>query len=339
MTLYPALLHQSAGLPTVALTGLQVLGNPRPVTDRLILGWQENAVTFSFSALDFRNPGKNLYAYRLEGFDQDWVQAGIRHEATYTNLWPGTYRFRFKGANPSEGWAESAQVVTLTVEAAPWASWYAWTAYAGLALLLVYLWQRARVSLTLSQKVAELELVRGKLEEANHRLDQLTRLDGLTGIPNRRALDLWLADEWARALRQRQSLAILMIDIDDFKRYNDFYGHVEGDACLKRVATALAGSLLRTTDFCARYGGEEFVIAMHDTELDGALNVAERVLAAIDALEIAHQTATAADTVTVSIGVATQVPSAERTLEELQRQADKALYRAKALGRHRIESS
>jgi len=335
LTFSPALVSQALNRPAVALTGVQVLGQSRPTVQRLVLGWQENVVTFGFAVLDFRNPAANRYAYRLEGFDRDWIGAGTRHDATYTNLWPGTYKFRFKGADPSGAWTEAAQAVTLVVEAAPWASWYAWITYAGLAVLMAYLWQRARVSLTLGQKVAELESVRGKLEEANARLDEMTRLDSLTGIPNRRALDLWMTAEWARALRQRQSLAVLMIDIDHFKRYNDVFGHLEGDACLKKVASALSASLHRTTDFCGRYGGEEFVIALHNTDQEGAILVAKRVLADIDALAIPHLKGA----VTVSIGVAALVPSAEATLEGLQDEADKALYRAKAAGRHRVETA
>jgi diguanylate cyclase (GGDEF)-like protein len=339
LTLRPGNLVTSDPPPPVALTAIQVLGSPRQVAPKLSLGWQENAVTFSFAALDFRNPGKNLYAYRLEGFDRDWVQAGTRHEATYTNLWPGTYRFRFRGANPSEAWAESDQSVELTVQAAPWADWYAWIVYAGVFLTMVYLYQRARVSRTLGQKVSELEVLRTQLEEANRKLDQLARLDGLTGIPNRRALDEWLAGEGARALRQRQSVSLLMIDIDDFKRYNDFYGHLEGDTCLKVVAKTLSESLLRTTDFVARYGGEEFVVVLHDTDLEGARIVAERLKDAIDALAIPHQMASAVKHVSISLGVASQVPGADRTIEDLLQAADQALYRAKALGRHRVETS
>jgi len=202
---------------------------------------------------------------------------------------------------------------------------------------MLYLFQRARVSRFLVQKVTELETVRGQLEEANRRLDELARLDGLTAIPNRRALDLWMTEEWARSLRQRQPLAVLMIDIDDFKRYNDFYGHLEGDKCLKMVARTLSSCLHRTTDFCARYGGEEFVILLHDTELEGARTVAARVTEAIDGLGIPHQMASAVGTVSVSIGIASQVPAVDRSMVDLLQKADQALYRAKALGRHRVE--
>ena len=339
LTLRPGSLVAQDPPPPVALTSIQVAGNPRLVTPKLSLGWQENVVTFSFAALDFRNPGKNLYAYRLDGFDRDWVQSGTRHEVTYTNLWPGVYRFRFRGANPSEAWSESDQSLELTVQAAPWADWYAWLLYSAIVLTMVYLFQRARVSRTLGQKVSELEVLRTQLEEANRKLDQLARLDGLTGIPNRRALDEWLAGEGARALRQRKSISLLMIDIDDFKRYNDFYGHLEGDTCLKVVAKTLSESLLRTTDFVARYGGEEFVVVLHDTDLEGARIVAERLKDSIDILAMPHQMASAVKHVSISVGVASQVPGADRTVEDLLHAADQALYRAKALGRHRVETS
>lgn len=337
LTVAPERMKASEPPPSVALTSIQVLGKPRPVTSRLTLGWQENAVTFSFAALDFRAPAKNLYAYRLEGFDHQWVEAGTRREATYTNLWPGTYRFRFRGANPSEVWAESAQSVELTVEAAPWASWYAFVLYAAVLGSLVYFAQRARMSRSLGLKVTELEVLRAQLEKANDRLDRLSRLDGLTGIPNRRALDAWLAEEWARASRESLSVAVLMIDLDDFKRYNDFYGHLAGDACLKAVAQTMAAQLVRTTDFCARYGGEEFVVILHDTDLEGARTVARRLMSAVEALAIPHQMSSAAPTITLSVGLATQVPGPGHTAAELIQRADQGLYRAKALGRNRLE--
>lgn len=339
LTLRPTQLSLSTLRPLVALTALQVAGKPRVITHHLTLGWQENSLTVSFAALDFRNPGKNLYAYRLDGFDRDWVQAGSRHEATYTNLWPGSYRFRVMGADSTGLWAESSETVTVEVEPAPWVSWYAVMLYVALLALVAYLFQKARISISLGQKVAELETLRRQLEEVNLRLDQLARLDGLTGIPNRRALDLWLAEEWARAQRQKQSVALMMLDIDDFKRFNDYYGHLEGDTCLKAVANALSQNLHRTTDFCGRYGGEEFVIVLQDTDLEGAVRVAERMLASIDALEIPHAVSTATPTVSISVGVASEIPGPETSLESLMRHADQALYRAKAQGRHRVETS
>jgi diguanylate cyclase (GGDEF)-like protein len=196
---------------------------------------------------------------------------------------------------------------------------------------------RARISHSLGQKVAELEALQVKLREANQRLDQLSRLDALTGIPNRRALDIWLAEEWARSLRQQESLAVLMLDIDDFKRFNDFYGHLAGDTCLKSVAKTLVDNLHRTTDFCARYGGEEFIVVLHDTDLEGGRLVAERLLDAVDTQAIPHRVASASKFLTVSIGVSAVVPAADHSLVDVLQRADQALYRAKAAGRHRVE--
>lgn len=340
VSLDPLTLADAGPPPAVALSGIQVRGEPRVAAHTLNLGWQENSVTFSLAVLDFRNPKKNLYAYRLDGFDRDWIHAGNRHEATYTNLWPGTYRFRFKGANPADVWGESPRTVLVTVEPPPWASWYAWLFYLALFIAVVYLYQRARVSNLLGKKVSDLEMLRAQLEEANSQLDKLARLDGLTSIPNRRAFDTWISEEWSRAQRQRLSVAALMVDIDDFKRYNDFYGHLAGDNCLKSVAQTLSAHLHRNSDFCARIGGEEFVVLLHDTDLEGARVVAQRMLEAVDQLAIPHQMATAAGHVTVSIGVASLVPlGADHASADLLHAADQALYRAKALGRHRVETN
>jgi diguanylate cyclase (GGDEF)-like protein len=161
-------------------------------------------------------------------------------------------------------------------------------------------------------------------------------LDSLTSIPNRRALDAWLSNEWAIAQRQKHKVALIMLDIDYFKRYNDNYGHLMGDACLRRVAKVLSDSLHRTTDFCARYGGEEFVVMLHDTELDGAEVVAQRLLEAIDVLRIPHEKSSVAPHITISLGVASLQPHPDSLPQALVQLADQALYQAKAGGRHRV---
>jgi len=339
ISLEPSHLQTETSLPTIAITGLQVLGKPRLVTNHLKLGWRENVFTLEFSVLDYRSPEKNVYAYQLQGFDKEWVNSGNRHSATYTNLWPGTYHFRYRGSSTNDHWSQSQHDLTIDIGPAPWLAWYALLGYLALIIVTIYLIQKARVSSFLRQKVIELEGLRTQLLEANRRLDQLARLDGLTEIPNRRAMEDWAHEEWALCLRQKQSLAVLMIDIDEFKRYNDDYGHLAGDECLKRVAKVLASNLPRTTDLCARYGGEEFSVLLHDTERDGAVTVAQRLLEAVDDLQIEHRTASACSTVSVSIGVTAGVPRSELTLDDFFRKADLALYRAKALGRHHVESA
>jgi diguanylate cyclase (GGDEF)-like protein len=160
-------------------------------------------------------------------------------------------------------------------------------------------------------------------------------IDGLTGVHNRRYFDERLAVEWRRASRGAVPLSLVMMDVDFFKRYNDRYGHQAGDDCLRRVAIALKASLARAGDLLARYGGEEFVCLLPDTDLAGAMHVAETLGVAIDAQRIEHADSDVAPMVSISLGVCTRAGDAEGSADKLLRQADAQLYRAKTLGRHR----
>ncbi len=173
-----------------------------------------------------------------------------------------------------------------------------------------------------------------ELMTLNARLESLAHADGLTGLANRRAFDLHLEREWERARRDRQPLAVLFLDVDYFKRYNDARGHAAGDFCLQEVARTLRTTLKRAIDLPARYGGEEFVILLPATDLDGAREVADRILTAIDILAMPHPDSPIAGHVTASIGIASVVPEEQLSTGQLLRQADMALYRAKAAGRH-----
>jgi two-component system chemotaxis family response regulator WspR len=173
----------------------------------------------------------------------------------------------------------------------------------------------------------------------NRELQRLNNIDGLTGLANRRNLDSYLAVEWARAMREQHSLSLLMIDVDEFKRYNDTYGHLAGDEILKTVARAISTGAGRPTDMAARFGGEEFMVILPSTLLDGARNVAENIRSGLEALALPHHTATAATCVTISIGVATSIPQRDFKSTELVEAADAALYEAKRLGRNRIHST
>lgn len=180
--------------------------------------------------------------------------------------------------------------------------------------------------------------VRTHLELKRHRdrLTDLAYLDGLTAIANRRRFDEHAALEWRRARRHTRPVSIALIDVDQFKRFNDRYGHLEGDACLRRVAGALRRTLHRPGDLLARYGGEEFACLMPETTADGARANAERMREAVEALTIAHAGAAAADHVTVSIGVASAIVDLGSSFDELLAQADANLYRAKSGGRNRV---
>jgi diguanylate cyclase (GGDEF)-like protein/PAS domain S-box-containing protein len=165
-------------------------------------------------------------------------------------------------------------------------------------------------------------------------LEQLATRDGLTGLANRRCFDDTLHAEWARALRQRQPLSLLMVDVDNFKAYNDANGHLGGDECLKRIATAVA-SEMRANDLVARYGGEEFAVILPNQSLKGAASVAERIRTRVEQLQVPNRDA-AARHVTVSIGAATAIAAPDNSASELVAIADAALYRAKHMGRNRI---
>lgn len=183
----------------------------------------------------------------------------------------------------------------------------------------------------LEQRVAQRT---DELQLLNNKLEILSLTDSLTGIPNRRHFDSILQQEWQRAVRLGQPLALAILDVDWFKRYNDHYGHPAGDACLRQIAQALAATVCRASDLVARYGGEEFVFIAPGTDAKGALEIATRVVQTISALNLPHCQAPNG-CVTVSIGVAALLPSAEQSPSALLQHADAALYQAKTQGRNR----
>ncbi|MBK1649409.1 diguanylate cyclase [Rhabdochromatium marinum] len=173
------------------------------------------------------------------------------------------------------------------------------------------------------------------MQRSHNRLRQQAVLDTLTSIPNRRFFIENLVDEFRRGRRQRTPLSLIICDIDNFKSYNDTFGHPAGDRCLQAVAQTLSDGLKRGGDFCARYGGEEFVVVLPDTPLANAAQVAEDLREAVAGLGMRHP-GSDFDCVTISMGVATDDPCYPDH-EALIRQADEALYQAKALGRNRVE--
>ena len=186
--------------------------------------------------------------------------------------------------------------------------------------------------------VAVVETLRDMTDDkrAQIALQQLATRDGLTGLANRRCFDDTLHAEWQRASRQQQSLSLLMVDVDNFKLYNDANGHLGGDECLQHIALAMAGEM-RANDLVARYGGEEFAVILPNESLNGASIVAERIRARVEQLRLPNQNRSE-QIVTVSIGAATLRPSpdSETGPKQLLAIADAALYRAKRTGRNRI---
>lgn len=170
------------------------------------------------------------------------------------------------------------------------------------------------------------------------RFRAMALVDGLTGVANRRHFDATLRSEWRRCGRIGHSLALLMIDVDFFKNYNDHYGHQAGDAVLVRLAAVLVAGLGRSHDVVARYGGEEFVCILPDTLLDGALHKAQELEQAVRALRLPHQHSEVADVVTVSIGVASAMPAHDQDHADLLTCADSQLYLAKQSGRAQVRA-
>jgi diguanylate cyclase (GGDEF)-like protein len=177
-----------------------------------------------------------------------------------------------------------------------------------------------------------------QLEEANRELQRLASIDGLTHLANRRRFDEYLYQEWQRMLREHLPLSLLMADIDCFKVFNDTYGHQAGDDALQQVAKVIQNAAKRSVDLSARYGGEEFAVILPNTKQDGAVQVAQAIQSGVKDLAIVHAKSKAAAVVTVSLGVATIIPTTATSPEELIAVADKALYRAKNQGRDRYST-
>jgi diguanylate cyclase (GGDEF)-like protein/PAS domain S-box-containing protein len=173
-------------------------------------------------------------------------------------------------------------------------------------------------------------------KDTEERLRRLSTQDGLTELANRRYFDDFLDREWRRGLRDLHPLSIIMGDIDFFKHYNDLYGHLRGDDCLKQVAMILKDTVNRPGDLAARYGGEEFVMVLPATKVEGARVVAEMIRRRVEALDIPHAGSRISEVVTISLGVATTIPTSESFFGALITAADQALYQAKHQGRNRI---
>ncbi len=191
----------------------------------------------------------------------------------------------------------------------------------------------------LQETKLKLEEVNETLKLKNEQLLELATVDGLTKIPNRRFFDEMYDKKYKEVSRDKKTLAVLMIDVDHFKPYNDHYGHVKGDECLIKIAEVLQKSLKRSSDIVARYGGEEFVILLKDIDFEGALQVSKNVIQAVEDLKIPHAYSSAADHVSVSVGMAFKGGEDSTSKEILFNYADDALYGAKEGGRNRVSAT
>ena len=198
----------------------------------------------------------------------------------------------------------------------------------------VVLHAKVRAMRRLVEMQRELVDVGHQLNAANKELQRLSTTDGLTGIANRRLFDELSKREWRRCERMKKPIALVMVDVDYFKLFNDEYGHQAGDDCLRAVAAQVARAAPRASDLAARYGGEEFVLVLGETDADGARWVAENIRQRVSELGITH--ITPQRRVTISCGVASIQPAKGLSLDGLLRTADNALYLAKGTGRDRV---
>lgn len=316
--------------PRVFVTGIDLYREPLE-SDRfffngqhLQFGPEDRFLHFQFAALDYDSPDKTRFQYRLEGFDQDWIRAGSRNYATYSNLPPGEYRLLVSAESlrsvPSEPIDVSFSI------AAPW--YRTVPAYAGYFLLFCGFAAglvKIREGQLVQKRNAELARLNQQLAEANSQLEHLSTSDPLTGLSNRRHFDRVFDAQLELARRSQLPMALLMLDIDEFKGINDRCGHVTGDQVLKEIAAALSESLPRSTDFAARLGGDEFAVVLYDTAQKGARLVAERIMNKLKGIRPAAD----CPPVSVSIGVVAAIPDEDTDLDSMLRSADSAMYKSK----------
>lgn len=345
---YPERLRFNEKVPPVVLTAFLKFNAPAAIgvapelLDKVDLDYRDDVVTFRFAALDFAAPDENRYAYKLEGFDSDWMDAGNARQATYTNLAGGRYVFRVKASNADGRWNEAGISLPITVAQPPWLRWWAFVLYAATILLALYatwaaqnrkLAREAAYARLLEQRVAERteEIARrnADLQVANEKLTEASLTDPLTGLGNRRCLHKTI--ETLQASGQAHGVVLMIVDLDRLKPINDQHGHKGGDRVLIQISRSLQ-QLCRSSDRIFRWGGDEFVVLCRDADLDSAAALAERVRSSI-AKQIFRVGAGAVARTSCSIGFAPYpfIPGAADAVswEQALAISDLALYRAK----------
>jgi diguanylate cyclase (GGDEF)-like protein len=328
--------------PAVEIDEVIVDGNPVELGSGVKLPPGSKPLSVRYTANTLLHADKARFRYRIDGINADWVDVGSQREATFPKLAYGNYVFRVAASIDGANWREADR--TLTIAVAPRVYQTVWfmvlAALSSIAAIAGLLRWRTH---HLQKRHIEMERIVAEkteaLREANVHLERLTRVDALTGLANRRQLDGVLEVNWRLALRNGHSMAVMMIDIDQFKSYNDAMGHAQGDICLVAVAQILRDVTLRAGDLAARYGGEEFCIVLAHAGLDEAMRHAETLRARCEARGLAHPRSTVTPVVTLSVGVAACVPQAGSNVSVLFERADRALYDAKAAGRNCVRAA
>lgn len=300
-------------------------------------------IEFHYTGLSYSAPERVQFTYILENFDKDWIQAGTRRIAYYTNVPPGKYTFRVKAANNDNIWNEQGDSVTLKLNAPVTQTVLFKITVTFISILALGIFTKSRIrkyerhqeklAQIVHERTKDLREAQIHLEKANEELERISSRDGLTGIGNRRLLDQFYDAEWRRSIRLKTFLTVILIDIDFFKNYNDTYGHQKGDECLVMVAAEMARNFIKPGQMIARYGGEEFAVVLFNTNPEGAKDIAIHLRKSVKSLKIRHESSSISDHVTISMGVASAVPMIGMSKEILFEKADIALYNAKRHGR------
>ena len=358
----PAELSFNRQPPAVVVTSVDVLNEPL-ATDQpyeriteVNLGYEDDVVTFGIAALDYASAAENRFSYQLEGFDDDWVDAGTERRITYTNLDGGDYTFRVRASNSDGFWNNEGVAVSLRVEHPPWKTWWAYTLYALaiVAAVLAFVRHHARkfqreaeYSRRLEHEVHartdELKRRNSELRDANDQLQQASTTDPLTGLRNRRYLFEQVSKDVDLVLRHyrdgtetirpggNNDLLFLMVDLDHFKPVNDSAGHEAGDELLLQIRDVLLEAC-RYSDDVIRWGGDEFLVVARDTNREFAATLAERIRSSLSQRVFPIGNGQVART-TASIGYASFPFLKDQpellTWEEVLGVADAAMYEAK----------
>ena len=361
--------HQNETAPAIALTDFRLFAQKVAVngadkllsrainqTQSITLDHTQSMISFSFAALNYRDPEKNLYAYMLEGFDDQWREVGTQHTALYTNLPAGTYQFRVKASNNDGIWNEQGHSIQLIVLPPPWKTWWAYTLYA-LTIMGLLVWfvrkqhQKVLAERDISRKL-ELKVAErtAELQKAYTQMETISFSDPLTGLSNRRYLQKLMPMDIAKVQREHDhkqydrppkkpshDLTFFILDVDFFKSVNDVYGHMAGDQLLIQLSNLLT-KICRESDCVVRWGGEEFLIVSRFADRDEAPLMAERIRKSIEQYDFELPDGSILKK-TCSIGFACfpflRDEHTALSWEHVINIADRALYAAKKSGRNR----
>jgi diguanylate cyclase (GGDEF)-like protein len=303
---YPEDISPNSHVPPVVLTKFQklneviVLDSSNTLRNSIQISHEDYLVAFEFAGLDYASPLNNLYKYKLEGFDQNWIEADSIRKATYTNLPAGRYIFRVKASNNDGVWNEQGAAVALTVLPAPWYSWWAYLIYVAIALGLLYGFYRSYLNKQKKEANYRLELEKEvenrtiELSEVNEQLLSASVTDQLTGLHNRRYLNSIVEQQCASVFREFEEhlsagklnaengprLFFLMFDLDGFKPINDTYGHDAGDKVICQVGELLK-TVCRKSDSVIRWGGDEFLVMGRVEQVSEIELLAERLRSSV----------------------------------------------------------